>query len=87
MGKSFNINGAAKTHVALNCTSQEESHKNSHRAYGSPRITKDIQARGTKCSENRVARLMKVHGIIAKAAKKFKATTNSKHNLPVAENL
>jgi len=64
-----------------------ESHKNSHRAYGSPRITEDLRANGTKCSENRVARLMKVHGIIAKAKKKFKATTSSKHNLPVAENL
>jgi len=65
----------------------KESHKMSRRTYGSPRITKDIQARGTKCSENRVARLMKIHGIIAKTKKKFKATTNSKHNLPVAENL
>lgn len=64
-----------------------ESHKNSRRAYGSPRITKDLQAKGIKCSENRVARLMKIHGIIAKTKKKFKATTNSKHNLPVAENL
>lgn len=65
----------------------KESHKNSHRAYGSPRITEDLQAKGIKCSKNRVARLMKVHGIIAKAKKKFKATTSSKHNLPVAENL
>jgi len=65
----------------------KESHKMSRRTYGSPRITKDLQARGTKCSENRVARLMKIHGIIAKTKKKFKATTNSKHNLPVAENL
>jgi hypothetical protein len=30
----------------------KESHKNSRMAYGSPRITKDIQARGTRCSEN-----------------------------------
>lgn len=65
----------------------KESHKNSRRAYGSPRITKDLQTRGTKCSENRIARLMKIHGIIAKTKKKFKATTNSKHNLPVAPNL
>ena len=65
----------------------KESHKNSHRVYGSPRITEDLQAKGTKCGKNRVARLMKVHGIIAKAKKKFKATTNSKHNLPVADNL
>jgi len=64
-----------------------ESHKNSRRAYGSPRITEDLQANGTKCGENRVARLMKKNEIVGKAAKKFKATTNSKHNLPVAENL
>lgn len=65
----------------------KESHKNSRRAYGSPRITEDLKAKRIKCSENRVARLMKVHGIVGKAKKKFKATTNSKHNLPVAENL
>ena len=64
-----------------------ESHKNSRRAYGSPRITEDLQAKGTKCSENRVARLMKIHGIVGKATKKYKVTTNSKHTLPVAENL
>ena len=65
----------------------KESHKMSRWAYGSPRITYDLKAKGIKCSENRVARLMKIHGIIAKTKKKFKATTNSKHNLPVAENL
>ena len=54
-----------------------ESHKNSRRAYGSPRITEDLQANGTKCGENRVARLMKINGIVGKAKKKFKATTNS----------
>jgi len=64
-----------------------ESHKNSRRAYGSPRITVDLQAKGMMCGKNRVARLMKIHGIVGKAKKKFKATTNSKHTLPVAENL
>jgi len=65
----------------------KESHKNSRRAYGSPRITDELRSKGTRCGENRVARIMKVNGIVAKTAKKFKATTNSKHNLPVAENL
>ena len=64
-----------------------QSHKNSHMTYGSPRITLDLKANGTKCSKNRVARLMKTNGIAGKAKKKFKATTNSNHNLPVAENL
>jgi putative transposase len=65
----------------------KESHKNSRRAYGSPRIVEDLKAKGMKCGENRVARLMKIHGIVGKAKKKFKATTNSNHALPVAENL
>ena len=63
------------------------SHKNSRGTYGSPRITRDLQAGGRKCGENRVARLMKINGIAGKAKKKFRATTNSKHDLPVAENL
>ena len=64
-----------------------ESHKDSRRTYGSPRITEELQAKGMRCSENRVARLMKVHGIVGKAKKKFTATTNSTHTLPVAENI
>jgi len=64
-----------------------ESHKNSRRAYGSPRIAEELRSNGTKCSKKRVARLMKIHGIVGKAKKKFKATTNSNHALPVAENL
>ena len=65
----------------------KESHKNSRRAYGSPRIVEDLKEKGMKCGKNRVARLMKIHGIVGKAKKKFKATTNSNHALPVAENL
>src|SRR3972149_4072872 len=65
----------------------KESHKNSRRIYGSPRITNELHSKGIRCGKNRVARIMKIHGIVAKAAKKCRATTNSKHNLPVPENL
>lgn len=54
---------------------------------GSPRITKDLQERGERCSKNRVARRMKQLNLRAKAKKKFKVTTDSKHRLPVAPNL
>lgn len=57
------------------------------RRYGSPRIFRDLKARGIKCGENRVARLMREHGVRAKQARKFRATTDSKHEMPVAENL
>lgn len=65
----------------------KESHKISKETYGSPRIAEDLWARGIVCGENRVARIMKENGIMAKTKRKFKATTNSRHRLPVAENL
>lgn len=64
----------------------QEIHAKSHRIYGSPQITKNLPPE-QKASRGRVARLMRTHGIRSKVAKKYKATTNSNHNLPVAENL
>jgi len=55
--------------------------------YGSPRITAELRAKGISCGENRVARLMRINGIVAKTKRRFKATTDSKHTLPVAENV
>ncbi len=62
-------------------------HKQSKHTYGSPRICRGLSRQGIRCSENRVARLMRVHEIRAKQTKRFKATTDSRHDLPVAENL
>ncbi len=64
----------------------KEIHEKSHRIYGAPQITKNLPA-DQKASRGRVARLMKADGIRSKVTKKYKATTNSKHNLPVAENI
>jgi len=55
--------------------------------YGSPRMTAELNARGHECSENTVARLMREHGIRAKAPRRFVRTTDSRHGLPVAENV
>jgi putative transposase len=55
--------------------------------YGSPRMTAELNARGHACTENTVATLMKAHGIKAKTAKRFVRTTDSRHGLPVADNL
>lgn len=62
-------------------------HKKSHCTYGSPRITASLHRRGEICGKNRVARLMRENNIRSKMHRKFKATTNSKHNLPVSPNL
>ena len=56
-------------------------------SYGSPRITKTLNNQEITCSENRVADRMRKNGIKAKTKKRFKVTTNSKHNHPIARNL
>lgn len=58
-----------------------------HNRAGAKRIEKRLKKEGSPASRNRVARIMRKHGWRAKAAKKFKATTNSNHKLPVAPNL
>lgn len=58
-----------------------------HARAGAKRIAKRLNHEGVKVSRHRVARIMRVNGWRAKAARKFKATTNSNHKLPVAPNL
>jgi putative transposase len=61
---------------------------NSHSSrYGYPRVTDELHDQEEKCSKNRVARRMRYLGLRAKGKKKFKVTTDSNHNLPVAPNL
>ncbi len=55
--------------------------------YGWPRIWKELLARGIRVGKDRVQRLMKLHGIRARGKRKFKATTDSNHCLPVAPDL
>jgi putative transposase len=55
--------------------------------YGSPRVQKELERRGFKYNHKSVETLMQRHQLRSKQSKKFKATTNSKHDLPVAEDL
>ena len=55
--------------------------------YGSPRITAELQALGYRISRVTVAKYMKELGLKSKLSKKFKVTTNSKHNYLIAENV
>jgi putative transposase len=55
--------------------------------YGSPRLHAELVARGLPCCVNTVARLMREHGIAAKTKRKFRCTTDSNHDHPVAENV
>lgn len=63
-------------------------HEKSDRTYGSPRVTEDLRAEGFMVNEKRIARLMKENDIASDAVKKFKiTTTDSNHDLPIAERL
>ena len=62
-------------------------HKESRGTYGSPRIHCELRDQGERCGRHRVARLMREDGLRAKVKKRYKATTDSKHDLPVAPNL
>ena len=62
-------------------------HAETKAEYGWPRVWKELLARGIRVGKERVRKLMQLHGIKARAKRKYKATTDSNHSLPVAENL
>ncbi len=62
-------------------------HREVDRCYGSPRMREELLACGFGCGTNRVARLMRAHGIRAKHARRYRPTTDSAHAQPVAPNL
>jgi len=55
--------------------------------YGHRRIKKELKKKGIKTSNNRVRRIMNKNGLVSVLKTKYKATTNSNHNYPVAPNL
>ena len=56
-------------------------------AYGSPRMLREVRARGFPAGKERVERIMRENGIRARHKRRYKATTDSKHALPVAPNV
>ena len=55
-------------------------------AYGSRRMHHELQARGHRIGLSRVERVMSKHGLRARHKRRFKATTDSRHSRPVADN-
>jgi putative transposase len=64
------------------------AHQEARSVYGSPRVHRELKARGVACCENTVAKLMRAHGIRSKASRRFVArTTDGRHDRPVADNV
>ncbi len=56
-------------------------------AYGSRRMHRELQGRGHRIGLRRVERLRRKHGILARHKRRYKATKDYKHLMPVAENM
>jgi transposase InsO family protein len=54
---------------------------------GAPRLTRQLKTQGCTAGHNQVAQSLRRQGLRARGARKYKATTNSNHTLPVAPNL
>jgi putative transposase len=62
------------------------SHEKSRRTYGARRIREDLVEAGETISRTRIGRLMRQQGLEVKTRRRFRATTDSRHFRPVAEN-
>jgi transposase InsO family protein len=54
--------------------------------YGTRRLKKVLEKQGYRASRRRIGRIMQEAQLRCKTKRRFKATTNAKHNLPVAPN-
>jgi putative transposase len=61
-------------------------HTGRRRAYGSPRVHRELRDQGVRCGEKRVARVMRLAGIRAVPPKPYRVTTRSSDRQPVAPN-
>ena len=65
----------------------EDSFETSRRTYGSPRIWHDLAKQDIRVSRATVGRRMRRKGLSPKRKKRWISTTDSAHDLPVAQNI
>jgi putative transposase len=62
-------------------------HTAHRQAYGRPRLHQALCAASIRVSPKRVARLMRLAGLVARGRRRFRVTTDSHHAAPVAHNV
>jgi putative transposase len=65
----------------------KEVFDDSRQLYGSPKVTQKLHQQGVNVSERTVTLIMNEQQWKSRTVKKYKATTNSKHSMPVQENV
>ena len=63
------------------------AHKRTRQTYGPERLQHDLAEHGIQVGICRIKRIRRKLGLRCKQQRKFKATTDSRHTLPVAENI
>ena len=63
------------------------AHRRTREVYGAEKLQHDLAAHGIKAGVCRIKRIKRKLNLRCKQKRKFKATTNSNHKLPVAENI
>ena len=63
------------------------AHKRTRQTYGPERLQHELAEHGIRVGIYRIKRIRRKLGLRCKQQRKFKATTDSRHTLPVAENI
>jgi transposase InsO family protein len=75
--------GADEGLVVLLRTLQEEHHGR----YGAPRLQAELGRQGIRARGKRIGKLLKKYGLNGRRRRRYIPTTQSKHGLPVCENI
>lgn len=63
------------------------AHEAGRRTYGSPRVMRELRAQQVCIGRKRIMRLMRAEGLRARVRRRYRCTTMSEHDQPIAPNL
>ena len=63
------------------------AHEIGRQTYGSPRVLRELRAQEIHIGRKRIMRLMRAEGLRARVRRRYRCTTMSEHDQPIAPNL